>query len=62
MTQTQYQVKKRFVNGGIVVEFHDGETLVFATTPISGEFSLLADMIHSTLNVAIGMGFLKNPG
>lgn len=57
----QYQAKKRFVDGGVVIEFYDGEDLVFATTPIPEEFSLLADMIQSTVTMAVGMGFVKSP-
>jgi hypothetical protein len=57
----QYQAKKKFVNGGVIIEFYDGEDLKFSTTPISEEYSLLADMIQSTLAMAVGMGFIKSP-
>ena len=57
----QYTTKKKFVDGGVVIEFYDGEDLKFSTTPIPEEFSLLADMIQSTLQMAVGMGFVKHP-
>ena len=57
----QYQAKKKFVEGGVVIEFYDGEDLKFSTSPISEEYALLADMIQSTLTMAVGMGFIKSP-
>ena len=57
----QYQPKTRpGLNGGTIVEFYDGEDLVFQTTEIPADFKLLADMVHSTLEVAISFGFVKN--
>ena len=62
MSSNQYQPKtKPGVNGGTIVEFYDGDTLVFNTTEIPADYKLLADMMHSTLEVAISFGFVKQP-
>lgn len=60
MPSNQYQPKTKIApNGGTIVQFYDGEDLVFETTEIPVEFKLLGDMIHSTLEVAISFGFVK---
>lgn len=60
MISNQYQAKTKIVpNGGVIVQFYDGEDLVFETTEIPVEFKLLGDMVHSTLEVAISFGFVK---
>jgi hypothetical protein len=62
MPSNQYQPKQRpGPNGGSIVSFYDGETLVFETSEIPQDFKLLGDMIHSTLEVAISFGFVKQP-
>lgn len=62
MRSNQYQPKTKVVpNGGTIVQFFDGENLVFETTEIPANFKLLGDMIHSTLEVAISFGFVKQP-
>jgi hypothetical protein len=61
---TSNQYKPRLVerpNGDRIVEFYDGEDLIFKTTEIPSDFSILADMIHSTLEVAISFGFVTRP-
>jgi len=62
MTSNQYRpLTKPGPNGGTIVEFYDGHVQVFQTTEIPKEFKLLGDMIHSTLEVAISFGFVKQP-
>lgn len=62
MLSNQYQPKSTIgPNGGTIVKFFDGEDLVFETTEIPRDFKLLGDMIHSTLEVAISFGFVKQP-
>jgi len=60
MPSNQYQPKLQIgPTGGTIVKFYDGEDLVFETTEIPKDFKLLGDMIHSTLEVAISFGFVK---
>lgn len=40
------------------VVMHDGEDEVFSTTRIPTRYKLIAEMVHSTLEVAIGFGIL----
>lgn len=44
------------------VSLWDGDEEVFTTTLIHARFKLVADMLHSTLEVAIAFGFLQQPG
>jgi hypothetical protein len=57
----QYTPKLETINGGYRVSLWDGDTEIVSTTPINPEYKLVADMLHSTLEVACAFGFLKKP-
>jgi len=57
----QYNPKLENVEGGYRVSLWDGDTEIMSTTPIKVEDKLVADMLHSTLEVACAFGFLKKP-
>lgn len=43
------------------VSMHDGDEEIFSTTLIPARYKLLADMLHSTLEVAVAFGFFEMP-
>lgn len=46
---------------GFIVTLYEGDEVVFTTTTIPHSYKLIADMVHSTLEVAIAFGFFKEP-
>ena len=43
------------------VSMFDGEDEVFSTTRIPARYKIVADLLHSTLEVAIGFGIIVGP-
>ena len=46
---------------GFTVTLYEDDQIVFTTTTIPHSYKLIADMVHSTLEVAIAFGFFKKP-
>ena len=59
-SSNQYQAKLETLEGHYRVSLLDGEDEVFSTTLIPARYKLVADMIHSTLEVAIAFGFFQS--
>lgn len=57
----QYYARKRETAEGTVIEFYDGDTIMFATTPIPPRCNLFADLLHSTIEVAVAFGWKPAP-
>lgn len=57
----QYNPKIENIEGHFRVSLWDGDEEIMSTSLIRAEYKLVADMLHSTLEVACAFGFLKKP-
>lgn len=57
----QYNAKLVQRDGFYKVEMWDGDEEVFSTTLIPARYKLVAQMVHSSLEVAIAFGMITPP-